>query len=136
MTKECPRCNNPRLIEWFGDPKAPYAICLACRVEINGEEKTAKQEKRRQRFSPNCAICESVISGGEICNRCENGIKAFNSSVKTLGRAASYLGRNLRGRKPKRRKFKQQNNKLQRLIKSQRADARDNHVRFEHAISK
>ncbi len=132
-TKECPRCNELRLVEWFGEVNAPYAICLACRVEINGPQKS-KQEKK---FSQNCAICNASISRqNEICANCENGIKAFQNSVKLLGRATAYVGRNLRGKQRKPKKFKQRNNKLQKLIKSQRDDARDNYLRFDHALNK
>lgn len=136
-TRICPRCKEPRLVDWFGDRKAPYAICLSCRVEVNGKQKTQKQEKNQIPFRANCAICNSAILGqNEICAKCEDGIKAFDSSTKLLGRAASYVGRNLRGKKRKARKFKQRNSKLQKLIQAQRRDANDNYMRFEHAITK
>lgn len=134
-TRECPRCNEERLVEWFGDKDAPYAICLSCRVEINGPKKTKQGDSVQ--FRANCAICNSAILGrNEICDRCKRGIELFEGSVKLLGRATSYQGRHLRGKKRKSKKFKPRNSKLQRLIKSQRDDARDNHLRFEHAISK
>lgn len=136
-TKFCPRCKEERLKEWFGDPNAPYAICLSCRVEVNGEEKTAKQENRRIRFSQNCAICEAVIldRNAELCEKCGRGIQCFGGSVKMLGRAASYQGRNLRGKKSKKfKRSKTKNRKLQALVKAQSDDARDNYIRFEHAI--
>lgn len=116
---ECPRCNNVRPKEWFGDPKAPYAICLSCRVEVNGERKQEKQQKQRLKFSPNCVICdEQILAGFEICANCQRGIELFKNSTKLLGRATSYVGRNLRGKKRKFKKFRPRNNKLQELIKA------------------
>lgn len=137
--RECPRCNQVRLAEWFGDPKAPYAICLSCRVEVNGEKKTAKQERRSLSFRPNCAICSQVLLGEprEICSQCEQGLRIFNNSYKMVARAASYLTGKLRHpRKQKQKKRKITNLKLQKLIGQQKADARDMRVRFEHAIYK
>lgn len=138
VSKLCPRCKEERLKEWFGDPKAPYAICLSCRVEVNGERKTEKQEKRELRFSRNCAICSQVILGApaEICRQCDSGLRIFNNSPKLLGRAASFLSGKLRRPKKKPKKFKIRNRKLGELIGSQKADERDNRIRFEHAIAK
>jgi len=137
-SKECPRCNQDRLIEWFGDPKAPYAICLSCRVEVNGQKATEKQERRGLKFSRNCAICSQVLLGssGEICRQCESGLKVFNHNAKLLGRATSYVSGKLRQPKKKFKKFKRKNRQLQQLVKEQRRDARDNYIRFEHAVSK
>lgn len=136
VTKLCPRCKQDRLKEWFGDPKAPYAICLSCRVEVNGERATEKQERKVLKFSQNCAICNQVLGApADICNRCESGLRAFNNSTRLLGRAASFLSGKLRRPKKRYKKFKARNRKLGELVKQQRADARDNYIRFEHAIS-
>lgn len=139
-SKLCPRCKEERLIDWFGDRKAPYAICLSCRVELNGERKTKQQEKRVLKFRANCAICSSPLlpNSSEICRRCEQGIAAFDSSPKMLGRAASFvagtLRKPIRQRKPKR--IKARNQRLQKLIQDQRRDREDARLRFEHAISR
>lgn len=139
-TKECPRCNQERLKEWFGDPKAPYAICLSCRVELNGEEKTKRQVKEQTKFRVDCAICAAplLVNSANICAKCENGIRIFNSSPKMLGRAASFvagtLRKPIRQRKPKRIKLR--NERLQKLIRDQKRDRENTRLRFEHAISK
>lgn len=135
-TKFCTRCKEQRLKEWFGDPKAPYAICLSCRVELNGQRATEKQERRALKSSPNCAICWQVLLGPphEICNQCEAGLRIFNNSPKLLGRAASFVTGRLRKSRKKPKKIKVRNHRLQKLIQNQRADARDNYIRFEHAI--
>lgn len=132
--RECPRCNEVRLGEWFGDPKAPYAICLSCRVELNGEK---VKPKPKRMFSRNCAICTKALeTAGEICLKCEGGLKAFDGSAKRVARAASFLSGHLRRSKKKFRKVKRQNRKLNELVRQQKADQRDNRLRFEHALSK
>jgi hypothetical protein len=135
-SRECPRCNEQRLIEWFGDPKAPYAICLRCRIEVNGETKQKKVVKQRSR---NCAICSQVLLGAtreETCDQCEAGLRIFNHSHVLLGRAASYVGGTLRKPKKQRRRFKVRNQKLGELIKQQRRDDKERGLRFDHAITK
>lgn len=136
-TKECPRCNEERMIEWFGDPKAPYAICLSCRVEINGEKAKGKA-KRPKLVGRNCAICETPLLSkiGDICAKCDSGLQAFGFSQRVVGRAASYVSGKLCRCRRKPKKLKQRNHKLRELIKSQRKDARDQRTRFEHAIYK
>lgn len=137
-SKLCPRCKEQRLVEWFGERKAPYAICLSCRVEVNGQRSTEKQEKRALQFRRNCAICDQVLLGppAEICRQCAAGLQAFNNSPKLVGRASSYISGKLRRPKKQPKKFKVRNRQLQKLVQNQRADARDNYFRFEHAISK
>jgi len=139
-TQFCTRCKEQRLKEWFGDPKAPYAICLSCRVELNGERKKEKKQKRDIKFSRNCAICTQVLLGApaEICSQCEEGLKVFNHSPKMLGRAASFLTGKLRQptKKHKKTRLKIRNSKLHELIRRQAIDDRERGLRFEHAISK
>lgn len=134
----CPRCKQDRMEEWFGDPKAPYAICLSCRVEVNGEKKTKTAKVRIKRAE--CAICTKRLSEHDLdlCIKCEAGVNSFEKSPKLLGRAASYCSGQLR--KPhKKQHIKRQrikNEKLRRLISQQARDDRERGLRFEHAISK
>lgn len=37
--KPCPHCKEDKPTGDYGKPKAPYAICKACRVAINGRER-------------------------------------------------------------------------------------------------
>lgn len=136
-THFCPRCKQERLKAWFGDPKAPYAICLSCRVEVNGEKKQKAAEVLIKRAS--CAICARLLDehDHDLCVRCEAGLNHFQRSHKLLARAASYLLGNLR--KPKKRHVKgrrRRNEKLQQLIQEQARDDTERGLRFEHAISK
>jgi hypothetical protein len=124
--------------EWFGDPKAPYAICLSCRVEINGEKKKVAAEVKIKRA--NCAICAFSLFRREVdlCSKCEAGLRAFDNSPKLLGRAASYAGGKLRRprKSGKRQRLKVRNVRLQKLIRDQHRDDSERGLRFEHAISK
>lgn len=131
-SKLCPRCKEPRLKEWFGDPKAPYAICLSCRVELNGPN---ARSTRGMKLSHNCAICEKALLEkeklGELCNRCQAGIEIFKTT-RLLGRAASFVAGKLR--KPKRQKskrLKRRNHQLQELIRQQNRDDKERGLRFE-----
>lgn len=138
-TKFCPRCKEQRLKDWFGDPKAPYAICLSCRIEVKAEEKTQKQQA--QAIAPklrNCAICDRTLfqSAGDICGNCQELLKLANNSVKILGRAASYISGKLRRPSGKHKRFKHRNTKLGKLIHQQYIDDKERGLRFEHAISK
>ena len=135
-THFCPRCKEERLKEWFGNPKAPYAICLSCRVEVNGEKKTNTPKVRIKRAE--CAICAKGLSERDIdlCLKCEAGVDSFDRSPKLLGRAASYAAGQLR--KPKKQHIKRRrakNERLHRLIKEQARDDRERGLRFEYAIS-
>ena len=136
-TKRCPRCKEDRMKEWFGDPKAPYAICLSCRVELNGEKK--KKTPRLKKSGANCAICErALLQIAELCSQCEAGLNAFQNSARLLGRAASFVSGKLRKPKKKHkiRRFKARNSKLQELIRQQRIDDRERGLRFEHAVNR
>lgn len=134
MTKLCPRCKEPRLIEWFGERNAPYAICLSCRVELNGEKSIKRQEKA---LSPQCVVCSALIfADHQICIKCENGIKAFDSSAKLLSRAAAFVGGNLRSAKQKVPKIRKKKRRLEKLVQQQRRDATDRNMRFEHSVNK
>lgn len=140
-TKWCPRCKEQRMVEWFGDPKQPYAICLSCRVEMNGEKKRDRQQKAVQqahvRLSQNCAICCSALlaQNHDICSRCDSALKILNTP-KLLGRAAAFVSGRLRISKHKPKKFKQRSHRLYNLIHAQQRDANDRELRFEHAVSK
>lgn len=139
-TKFCPRCKQDRMTEWFGDPKAPYAICLSCRVELNGKPKTKAPDNSANNFNRNCAICSQILLGAhhKICEQCEDGLRMFNNNPKLVARAASYLSGQLRQpvRNQKKKRVKARNQQLMELVNRQRADARDAALRFEHAISK
>lgn len=135
-SKLCPRCKEQRLKEWFGDPKAPYAICLSCRVELNGPN---ARSTRGMKFSRNCAICEKPLFEqeklGELCERCQLGIEIFKTT-RLLGRAASFVAGKLRRPKRPRKRLKARNQKLQTLIRQQNRDDKERGLRFEHAILK
>lgn len=139
-TKFCPRCKEQRMTEWFGERHAPYAICLSCRVEVNGERKTEKQERRFDKFRQNCAICNQVLLGAprKVCEQCETGLRAFNHNPALLGRATAFVGGNLRQPKKahKKKRLKVRNNRLHDLIRQQAIDDKERGIRFEHAISK
>lgn len=135
-TRLCPRCKEPRMIEWFGDPKAPYAICYKCRAEVRAERK-AEQEQERY-INNKCVICGDIHASfaTEICSTCHRGIEAFQRSAKLLSRAASFVNKSLRRPHKQAKKFKRQNKQVRELIQSQRADARETRLRFERAIEK
>jgi RNA polymerase subunit RPABC4/transcription elongation factor Spt4 len=137
-THFCPRCKQDRLKEWFGDPKAPYAICLSCRVELNGERKKEAVAVKLRRA--NCAICARLLDerDRDLCIRCEAGLNSFDRNHKLLARGAAYLIGNLRkpGKKEHRKRPRARNKKLQRLISEQAQDDKERGLRFEHAISK
>lgn len=125
------------MIEWFGDPRQPYAICLSCRVEVNGEEKAAKQQRRIERSSPNCLICEAVVifKDDDICERCIDALNHL-STTKLLGRAQQYTAGKIRKPARKSKKLKRKNHRLFELVNAQRTDAKDRNLRFERAIEK
>lgn len=123
--------------EWFGDPKAPYAICLSCRVEVNGEKKQKSSELRIKRA--NCAVCARLLDehDQDLCIKCEAGLSYFQRNHKLLARASAYLVGGLR--KPKKqhvKKRRRRNERLQKLISEQARDDRERGLRFERAISK
>lgn len=134
--KWCPRCKQDRMIEWFGEPQAPYAICLACRVELNGEEKTKRQEHIRQRFVKLCPVCDVALpSNEELCDRCTVAARIWNSA-RLLGRAQAFITGNLRHPRKQPKKHKRKNQRLRELVESQRQDGRDRNIRFDHAVNK
>lgn len=123
--------------EWFGDSEAPYAICLSCRVEVNGERKKRVAEVKIRRA--NCAICTRSLDehDQDLCIRCEAGLKLFDRNHKLLARGAAYLIGNLRkpSKKEHRKKRRVRNEKLHRLISQQARDDKERGLRFEHAVS-
>jgi|SRR6185369_10513550 len=137
-THFCPRCKEDRLKEWFGDPKAPYAICLSCRVEVNGERKKKPAEVKIRRA--NCAICGRLLdeSNQDLCLKCEIGLNSFDRNPKLLARGNAYLLGNLRkpSKKEHHKKRRIRNERLQKLISQQARDDKERGLRFEHAISK
>lgn len=84
-----------------------------------------------------CLICKKAAQYGDLCKDCWLGLKLFQHSPKLLGRANSYLNhKNKLRTKKERRGVRKRDSELSRLIRQQKADARDTRVRFEHAISK